>query len=159
MNVESCWRAQSSIRYVFSNASVVGPIFFTSLDDNQMPIGGLNVIGVAFGLYLNSILEPVNPRCWHSLRRMAPQLDLAAKFHTLRIWRHLELLSNKCSFDCCVGRRSHSFCRPGITPTSVESKKLFNVYSVELQSQSFHIEWLHRGCFTDFHFVHFFVEF
>lgn len=60
MNVESCWRAQSSIRYVFSNASVVGPIFFTSLDDNQMPIGGLNVIGIAFGLYLNSILEPVN---------------------------------------------------------------------------------------------------
>ena len=90
--------------------------------------------------------------CFHNILNLFLKNKCKIKIAVLKI-------KLTCSFDCGVGRRSHSFCRPGITPTSVESKKLFNVYSVELQSQSFHIEWLHRGCFTDFHFVHFFVEF
>ena len=33
-----------------------------------------------------------HPWFWHSFGWMAPQLDLAAKFYTLWVWRHLELL-------------------------------------------------------------------
>ena len=60
MNVESCWRAQSPVGHVFCDTSVVGSVFFTSLDNNQVPIGGLNVVGVTFRLYLNPIFQPVN---------------------------------------------------------------------------------------------------
>ena len=63
MNVESGWRAQSPVGYVFSYTSIVGPVFFSSLDNNQVPIGGLNIIGVALGLYFNSILQPVYLKC------------------------------------------------------------------------------------------------
>ena len=60
MNVESGWRAQSPVGYIFGYTCIVSSVFFSSLDNNQVPIGGLNIIGVTLGLYLNSILQPVN---------------------------------------------------------------------------------------------------
>ena len=68
MNVESGWRAQSPVGYIFSDTSVVCPVFFTGLDNNQVPIGSLNIVGVTLRLYFNSILQPVNLKDKESVR-------------------------------------------------------------------------------------------
>ena len=53
-------RAEPPAGDVLRHAGVVGGVALPRLDEDQVAVGGLEVVGVALGLDLNAVLEPVD---------------------------------------------------------------------------------------------------
>ena len=60
VNSQPCRRAESPVCHIFCHTSVIGPVLLPGLNDDEVTIRCLEVVGVTFRLNSDSVFQPVD---------------------------------------------------------------------------------------------------